>query len=324
MKKISLSIICCLTSIFIFGQDAKNYQEQINEAWSLYESKDFLKSAQIYSKALGGMNDKGLMSDRYNAACSWALAKKPDSSFVQLFKIAEKGNYKDLSHMSTDTDLSSLHNDIRWQKVLDVVGTNNNISESSKDFALVAILDTIYEEYQNCRLEISRIVAEFGVESDEIKNCIALVVAKDSTNLIAVRKILDEHGWPGDDVVGSKGNYTLFLLLERAELPIQEMYLPLMRDAASKGASRSNHLALLEDNVALQKNGKQIYGSQVAFNNETQEYYVSPLADPDNVDKRRAELGLDSMQWYLTNWGLTWNVQDHKNKLAESKESLKK
>lgn len=319
MKKITLSIILCFASIVIFGQKAKNYQEQINEAWSLYGSKDFLKSAQIYAKALEGMNDKGLMSDRYNAACSWALAKKPDSSFVQLFKIAEKGNYKDLSHMSTDTDLSSLHKDKRWQKVLEIVTANNNKSESNIDFALVAVLNTIYEEYLNLTAELATLAARYDQDSTETNAELGRIEAKEADNILRVLKTLDERGWLGDDIIGGQGNFTVFSILERADDQVQEKYLPMMRDAVIKKNMLASHLALIEDNVALKKGGKQIYGSKVGTDEETGEYYVLPLEDPDNVDKRRAEIGLDSLQWYIANWGLTWNVQDHKNKLAESK-----
>lgn len=306
-----------LISYTSFAQKAANYQQLINEAWTLYGSKAFLKSAQIYSKALVGMNDRGLMSDRFNAACSWALAKNPDSAFVQLFKIAEKGNFKDLMSVSTTADLKSLHMDKRWHKVLDLVAANNYKSESNIDFALVAKLDTLNEEYLDSRTQISTLEAEFGAESKEVKKYVKLFSAKEAANLITMTKILDKNGWPSDEIVGDQGNYNLYLLLERAELKIQQKYLPMMRVAASKGYVRPGYLALFEDRVAMKKNGKQVYGSQVEFNDEMQKYYVLPLSDPDNVDKRRAELGLNSMQWYITYWSLTWDAEDYKIQLPE-------
>ena len=75
-------------------------------------------------------------------------------------------------------------------------------------------------------------------------------------------------------------------------------------------------IALLEDRVALRKGKKQIYGSQIGiYENGT--YYVDDLEDPDNVDKRRAEVGLGPLAAYIQHWNLTWNVDDYKNQLPE-------
>ena len=44
---------------------------------------------------------------------------------------------------------------------------------------------------------------------------------------------------------------------------------------------------------------------------------MSPLIDPDNVDKRRAEVGLGKLQDYISDFGMTWNVEEYKKKLPE-------
>jgi hypothetical protein len=41
-------------------------------------------------------------------------------------------------------------------------------------------------------------------------------------------------------------------------------------------------------------------------------YYVLPLEDPDNVDKRRQSVGLPPMAEYVQYFGLTWNVEEYK------------
>ena len=84
-----------------------------------------------------------------------------------------------------------------------------------------------------------------------------------------------------------------------------------MRDAVKNGKANSSSLALLEDRVALRKGGKQIYGSQIGRDQETGEYFVSPLIDPENVDKRRAEVGLGPIADYISNWNMTWDVKKH-------------
>lgn len=318
MKELTLLVILSLLIInFGYGQDQEKYSELIKKAWSSYQSKDFLESGQKYSEAFVALGGKGIVNDRYNAACSWALANEPDSSFVQLFKIAENGNYTNLGHITTDPDLNSLHKDERWNKAIGIVKSNKEKAEANLDKPLVAILDTIYQEDQKYREQVEEIEKEYGWESDEMTAHWKIINEKDSINLIKVEKILDDRGWLGGDVIGDQGNSTLFLVIQHADLETQEKYLPMMREAVRKGNASSNDLALLEDRVALRKGEKQIYGSQVGRDQETGEYYVLPLTDPDNVDKRRTEVGLGPIQDYISHWGMTWDAEAYKNRLPE-------
>jgi hypothetical protein len=45
---------------------------------------------------------------------------------------------------------------------------------------------------------------------------------------------------------------------------------------------------------------------------ETSPYYVLPLEDPDNVDKRRAEVGLQPLAEYVAYWQIKWDVEQYK------------
>lgn len=295
------------------SKERAKYVELKNEAWKLYKNKDYLSSAKKYSEAFTSLENKGNTIDRYNAACSWALANQIDSSFVQLFRIAEKGNYSNYGHITTDTDLTTLHSDERWNKILDLVKVNKEKAEVNLDKSLVAILDTIYQEDQGLRRQISEIEKKFGRDSEEMKAHWRTINEKDSKNLIKIQKILDEKGWLGRDVIGGQGNSTLFLIIQHSPIEIQKKYLPMMRDAVKNNNARPSSLALLEDRVALGTGKKQIYGSQIGRNQETGEYYILPIEDPENIDKRRAKVGLGTIQDYINNWNISWNVEKHKN-----------
>ena len=95
----------------------------------------------------------------------------------------------------------------------------------------------------------------------------------------------------------------------------------MMKAAVKEGNARPSSLALLEDRVGLGQGKRQVYGSQIGIDQETGEYYVLPLIDPENVDKRRAEVGLGSISQYVGNWDMTWDVEKHKErtKIAEAK-----
>ena len=318
MKKIFALLCLPLFSIsFISGQDVEKYYELAKTAATLYESKEYLKSGEKYSEAFEFFKGKGTITDRYKAACSWAMANRPDSAFVQLFKVANNGKYSNVAHIASDTALLSLHHDDRWSKLLEIVKDNKKQSETTIDKSLVAILDTVFQDDQKYRQQIKGIQDKYGWDSDEMKAQWKLIQEKDSINQIKVKKILDERGWLGPDVIGNQGNSTLFLVIQHADIETQEKYLPMMREALTKGNAIAPNLALLEDRIALRKGGRQIYGSQIGQDQETKEYYVLPLEDPDNVDQRRAKVGLGKIQDYIANWGLTWDAEAYKKKLPE-------
>ena len=318
MKKIVLTMtIGLLIANFAIGQkDMTIYKEHIRKADSLYSVKAYIESADEYQKAFDSNDGKGYSNDRYNAACTFALAGDSEKAFFHLFYSAEhpKILYQNYNHMTTDSDLDSLHDDEEWYRLVYIVASNKYEAEKDLDKPLVATLETIHREDQTYRRQIGDVEEKYGRDSDEMKNHWAMINEKDSINLIEIQKILDERGWLGADVIGNQGNSTIFLVIQHSPLEVQEKYLPMMREAVTKGNARASSLALLEDRVALRKGGKQIYGSQVGRDKETGEYFVSPLEDPENVDKRRAEVGLGPIASYISNWGMTWDVQKHKER----------
>jgi hypothetical protein len=191
---------------------------------------------------------------------------------------------------------------------------------------LVAELDSIYTEDQKYRLQIDEIEKKYGWESNEIRAHWKIIDEKDSLNLIKVKSILDKYGWLGADVVGRQGNLTLFLVIQHADLATQEKYLPMIREAVKNGKAPGNYLPLLEDRVAIGQGKKQIYGSQIGTDMKTKQYYVLPLSDPDSVDKRRAEVGLQPLAEYLQRWQIKWDVVQYKKDLPaiEAKEKAKR
>jgi hypothetical protein len=189
--------------------------------------------------------------------------------------------------------------------------------EAGYNKLLAAQLDSIFNEDQQYRVQSDEIEKKFGWDSKESKNLWKIINKKDSSNLVIVTSILDTYGWLGPDVVGGKGNQTLFLVIQHSNRATQEKYLPMIREAVKNGKAQGTSLALLEDRVALAQGKKQIYGSQVAQDPVTHAYYVRPLEDPDNVDKRRAEVGLGPMADYVSRWEIKWGVEQYKRELMK-------
>lgn len=320
------ALTALLISSLSFGQGVAQYSELVKEAWSLYESKDYQLSAEKYKEAFDQMDGKAFPDDRYNAACSYALAKDTENSFYHLFYLAEnpKIKYRDLDHISTDSDLDMLHSDERWNKLIETIQENKQQYEKDLDKPLVAQLDSIYQLDQRYRRQIGDIEKAFGRDSKEMAAHWKLIQKTDSINLIKVKKILDERGWLGSNIIGGQGNSTLFLVVQHADLETQLNYLPMMREAVGRGDASPSSLALLEDRVALRQGKRQIYGSQIGRDQESGEYYVSPLVEPEKVNERRSEVGLGPIEGYIGNWGMTWDLEKHKERTEKIEKEKEK
>lgn len=315
-KKIILTCVVILVFGRSFGQDQRTNANLINEARNLYEKNEFLKAGQKYSEAF--KTDYNIrFLDRIGAASSWVHANLNDSAFIQLFKIAQDSNFISYNNLIIVPDLIPLHNDKRWKILIKMVQTNLIRIEGKLDMSLVAILDSVFQDDQEYRVQFSLIEKKYGKNSKEMTLAWKKQLKNDSINVIKARKILDNNGWPGPNIIGSQGNDILWMVIQHANIKTQENYLPLIREAAKNGYLSPSKLVLLEDRVALRQGKKQIYGSQIGRDQKTGKYYVRALLDPDNVDKRRAEIGIGKLQDYISDWGITWNVKEYKKKLHE-------
>ena len=178
----------------------------------------------------------------------------------------------------------------------------------------MAKLDTIYELDQYFRQKQIEILKKYGAHSEEFITNVLQQNRADSLNRIEVKKILDTRGWLGSDVIGEQGNKTLFLVIQHSDLETQLNYLPMIREAVKLGNIKRIDFALFADRLAMRQGKRQIYGSQIKADYDTGEYFVWPIIDPENVNKRRAELGLGPIEEYVKKVGITWDIEKHKER----------
>jgi hypothetical protein len=112
-------------------------------------------------------------------------------------------------------------------------------------------------------------------------------------------EIMDEHGWPGVDLVGGDGASAAWLIAQHSDLDpdVQQRALELMREAVADGQADPSELAYLEDRVATNAGRPQTYGTQIGCVGGHAE--PRDIADPETVDERRAEVGLEPLADYL-------------------------
>jgi hypothetical protein len=242
---------------------------------------------------------------------------------LKWLEIAINNGFDNLNHIKTDSDLDNIRKEKKFIKIITELQKKNELIEANYDKPLQIELLTILEEDQKYRMQMNETQKKFGQDSKEMKDLWKITNQKDSLNLLKVEKILDEKGWVGKNKVGSEANSALFLVIQHNTLEIQKKYLPMMKEAVSKGNANPSSLALLIDRIEIREGRKQIYGSQIGTNPVTKTQYVLPLEDPDNVDKRRFEVGLESISDYVKFWNITWNIEQYKKDLPEIEEMSK-
>lgn len=325
MKKIFFCVLITGTLNFAFGQITTEYRLHSSKADSLVAIKKYKEASIEFQKAFDANDGRATLQDRYNAACMFALTNEEDKAFYHLFYLSDNPRilYRHYDHLTTDTDLNSLHQSEKWVQLVEKVKANKEEYEKDFDYDLIAKLDTIRDDDQKYRRQIDEIEEKYGKESEEVKSHWRLIEKVDSINLIKVREILDNKGWLGANIIDNKGNTTLFLVIQHSDIGTQEKYLPMMKDAVEKGNASASGLAMLEDRIALRKGQKQIYGSQIGYDKEKGEYYVLPLIEPENVNDRRKEVKLGSLENYVSRWGIKWNAVEYMEKLPMYEEMQK-
>jgi hypothetical protein len=126
-------------------------------------------------------------------------------------------------------------------------------------------------------------------------------VSVDNTDRL--RAIVAERGWPGRALVGEQGAEDAWLLAQHADhqLDSQRLFLAALQDAVAAGEAPARHAAYLVDRVAMNEGRPQTYGTQIA-GVEDGEGIAWPIADPEQLDERRAGAGLETFEEYVAQW----------------------
>jgi len=215
-----------------------------------------------------------------------------------------------LDNILKDKDFSKLYYQKGWQKFkkrIDSIKLNYN-NEVRRE------LITVRDKDQSIRL----ILLESRKSNDNalIKKVHDRMKIIDTQSAIIVGKIIDKYGWLGSDKIGSEANQTLFLGIQHIDdLVVQNKYLPILKDAVKKGNAEPWHFAFLTDRILMNQGKKQIYGTQTIISKKPEDSYVVPLQDPDKVDELRKGIGLEPLNDYLQEEGLSWNLEEYKKDL---------
>jgi hypothetical protein len=102
------------------------YIELTSKADSLFTAKKYESSLKLFLIAFKNNNDMGQVVHRYKTAICYAKINNNDDAFLQLFRIAEKGNYYNYFEIENEEAFSNLKKGKRWEQLIQIIKLNAN------------------------------------------------------------------------------------------------------------------------------------------------------------------------------------------------------
>ncbi len=200
--------------------------------------------------------------------------------------------------------------------------SKNNSKKTStatkKQENLIAVLDTIWRSEQRPITLRDSLMQIYGAESELVKEQQDIYESNHIINEQKVKNILDKYGWPTKEMAGEQGNWTICNVIQHSDNEVRIQYLPIMRQAVRDKKLEPRFLVRAEDRIATERGDLQIYGGQMKYYPETKSFNLWPVFEPENIDKRRAEIGLDSIAIFLKNrFNFEWNLDEQIKRTAE-------
>ena len=149
--------------------------------------------------------------------------------------------------------------------------------------------------------ELSRMVAEDQearqrfVDDEGTRDAFTEI---DRRNTVRMKQIVDEIGWPTISNIGKDGSFNAWLLVQHAdgEAEFQANCLKLMQ-ACPPEEVEQRLVGYLDDRVRVAAGQPQLYGTQFEEGADGKPK-PSPIEDPENLDERRAAIGLEPFEEY--------------------------
>ncbi len=241
---------------------------------------------------------KGIGNSRlYNLAVNYSLLGDAETSISYLQTAVDSGLL--ILDAIVDEDLQNARASKNWPAIKKKIIGNwyTYYPFGDADYALQLL--KMKTEYILQYRMISKAEDTYGEDSDEYQKEIekTRVIAK--AKGVELDSLIELHGWPRQNLVGQEQLRGAVMILTYSDTALQKKYLPEIINAVEYGELDGRYLATLTDKILISDGEKQLYGTQYLYNDSTENYEIAPIENEIDLDKRRLELGLDSMDVYL-------------------------
>ncbi|PHR17922.1 MAG: hypothetical protein COA38_20240, partial [Fluviicola sp.] len=153
-------------------------------------------------------------------------------------------------------------------------------------------LSDVYERDQGMRIDSS------GIDSKI-----------DHENLEIIISYIEKCGFPTLEVVTKEEMLTIWLVLQHAPPTSQKKYISNFEEAAKRNDINWSSVALMKDRALMYEGKPQIFGSQITEDRENGGWMIYDLQNPETVDKRRAEIGMEPLSEYVSKWDIKFDIE---------------
>ncbi len=150
--------------------------------------------------------------------------------------------------------------------------------------------------------------------SPEVRQQLLLDQQKiDLANLKLLDSIVCKFGWPGIDAVGQRASLAAFLIVQHAELAVQESYLPTLQNAAASKQVQPGQVATLEDRINVRNKRPQRYATQLCFL-KGGGYAWQPIENEDEsaINAAREAMAMGTIKSYAANFKIEYTPPSKK------------
>ena len=161
----------------------------------------------------------------------------------------------------------------------------------AKDYE--AVLRKVYDSDQQIRKEL--LAAQRNGDVEGLISAAKRMDRRDKQNQKIVFKMLDKRGLP--ETLSDEALNTVWLVVQHSDAEHIEKYLPILHQVAERGGISYIELTTMEDRLRVYKRTAQIYGSQTVDVGSA--IYFYPIAEPESLDSRRAEIGMIPIAEYI-------------------------
>lgn len=166
---------------------------------------------------------------------------------------------------------------------------------------LSQFIDSLKQEDQKYRNEATRLRNENPSDTLAVRQAYANMRKVDGLVQQEVKKIYAQYGYPGIDLVGKVSSHNFWLMVQHCDTDpeFQKTVLASMKIEVDKENASGRDYAYLIDRVKVNTQEKQIYGTQMILNADSTSFMPQPLIDPEQVNERRASVGLGKIEDYI-------------------------
>lgn len=291
MKTLYTFLLMVLAGAICFGQSSMSHGDDLRQNGKLEEAiKAYTQEYNASKKWKTG----------YNLACVYALTYQKDSAYHYLNKVLKE----DTSLWAlADSDLYALIDDPRWlaiekQQLQQYQKHHGELKQPEYAQKLLRVI----KKDQALDYYIDQAKSYFMKEGNAPQWYYPLGALKqqiNKENYMIMKELLDTYGWPKYSMVGQlAADAPLLVINHHEDEAIRKQYLGQIKQSCLDNEGSCMEYAKIQDRILVNENQPQIYGMQFRYNAQrTLEPF--PIVDPEYVDQRRAEIGLEPLKDYL-------------------------